>query len=106
MAPSVHVDIVRDGLFAVGLRQDDRRRFLFVEFTADGFGVESLVSNQGVDDGAVKERVDADTFVTLTGQQHEFGEVTERVEQGRNLGGQVAARLADRFSCSPPFCAV
>ncbi len=106
MAPSVHVDIVRYGLFAIGLRRDDGHRSSFIELGADGVGVEGFVGDQGVDDGAVEERVDADAVVTLAGQQHEFGEVAERIDQRQDLGGQAAARLADRLSCSPPFAPV
>ena len=80
MAPSVHVDIVRYGLFAIGLRRDDGHRSSFIELGADGVGVEGFVGDQGVDDGAVEERVDADAVVTLAGQKHEFGEVAERVD--------------------------
>ena len=106
MAPSIHVDIMGYGLLAIGLRGDHGHGSFFLEPVANGVGVERLVGDQGVDDGAVEERVDADAVVTLAGQKHEFGEVAERVDQGQNLGGQAAARLADRLSCSPPFAPV
>jgi len=106
MAPSIHVDIMGYGIFPVGLRRDDGHRSFLIELGADGVGVEGLVGDQGIDGDAVKERVDADAVVTLAGQQREFGEVAERVDQGQNLGGQAAARLADRLSGSPPFAPV
>jgi hypothetical protein len=41
--------------------------------------------------------------MSLTGQKYEVDQVTERVDQSNDLGGQSAARAPDGLILSPPF---
>jgi hypothetical protein len=44
--------------------------------------------------------------VLLTRQQHETHQIAQRINQGRYLSRQAAARLPNRLRLSPPFAPV
>src|SRR5208337_4863450 len=69
MPPSIHLGVVRDGRFAVGLCRNDRDGASFVEDGAQGVVVEGLVGDERVKIDARYERLDADAVVTLARQQ-------------------------------------
>ena len=101
--PRVHLGVVRDWRFAVGLGRDDRAGAAFFERCAQGVVVERLVGEEGVEIDAVYERLDADAVVTLAGQQDEAGQIAQGIDEGDDLGGQAAARPANGLILSPPF---
>ncbi len=68
----------------------------FCERPAERVVVERLVGDQGVDEEAAKQRIDADAVMTLAGQEHEASEVAERVDQRQDLGGQATRSAAAR----------
>ena len=103
VTPFVHLDIVRDRRLAIRLRRDDGDRAAFDQRGAQGVVVERLVGDEGVEIDAGYERIDAKTVVTMAGQQDEARQIAQRVDESDNLGGQPAARPADRLILSPPF---
>ena len=103
MTPFVHLGIVRDRRLAIRLRRDDGDRAAFDQRGAQGVVVERLVGDEGVEIDAGYERIDAKTVVTMAGQQDEARQIAQRVDESDNLGGQPAARPADRLILSPPF---
>jgi hypothetical protein len=92
MAPSIHVEIARDGLGAVGFRRDDRDRAPLVQLGAQPIDIEGLVAEERGEVDVLDERFDAEAVVTLTGQQDEAGEIAERIDQRDDLGRQATAR--------------
>jgi hypothetical protein len=103
MPPFVHLGVVWDWRFAVGLRRDDGNSAAFVERGAQGVVVERLVSDQGVEIDASDQWLDADAVVTLAWEQNEARQIAQRIDEGDDLGGQSAARPADGLILSPPF---
>jgi hypothetical protein len=62
-----------------------------LQLRAQPLGVECLVADQGETGDAGQQNVKGGDVVALTRQQHEADQVTERIDEDRNLGGQTAA---------------
>src|SRR5918992_4112162 len=103
VAPAVHVAVEVDGALAVGLGWDHRGGTTIVEVRPEPVGVEGLVAEQGAEGDALDQRPHADAVVALAGQQDEAHQVAEGVDEGDDLGGQAAARAADRLLPGPPL---
>src|SRR5919206_1829035 len=103
VAPAVHVAVEVDGGLAVRLGRDHRGGTTIVEVRPEPVGVEGLVAEQSAKGDALDQRLHADAVVPLAGQQDETHQVTERIDQSDDLGGQPAARAADGLILSPPF---
>jgi len=78
MPPFVHLGVVRNWRFGVGLGRDDRRGAAVLERCAQGVVVERLVGDEGVEIDAEYQRVDADAVVTLAGKQ-DYGNLEKHV---------------------------
>src|SRR5215212_628852 len=103
VAPAVHVAVEVDGGLAVGLGRDHRGGAAGVKLRPEPVGVEGFVAEQGAEDGALDQRRHADGVVALARQQDEAHQIAEGVREGDDLGGQAAARAADRLVLGPPF---
>src|SRR5918993_2507514 len=103
VAPAVHVAVEVEAAFAAGFGRDHRRGAAGIEVRPDPVHIERLVAEQGVETQTLDQRRHADGVVPLAGQQHEAHQIAERVDQGDDLGGQAAARAADRLVPGPPF---
>src|SRR3712207_2026584 len=103
VAPAVHVAVEVDGGLSVGLGWDHRGGPTIVEVRPEPVGVEGLVAEQSAEGDAFDQRPHADAVVALAGQQDEAHQGAERIDQGDDLGGQPAARVADGLMLSPPF---
>ena len=88
------------------MERDDRLGAAFVQLGAQPAGIEGLVADQGQASDIRHESLNADDVVTLARQQHEAGQIAERVDERRDLGRQAAARFADGLILSPPFAPV
>ena len=89
--PLVGVFIVIAQETAVRFRWDDRAGTARIEFCEKPIGIKRLVGQESVESNAIDERFDALHVVSLTGQENEVGQVSERVDQSNDLGGQSAA---------------
>ena len=67
-----------------------------------------IESDQGVWVGAVEQRFCASQIVGLPGRDHQVDRIAQRINKDVNLGGQSAARSADRlravFFRAPALC--
>src|SRR5215212_1581853 len=103
VAPAVHVTVEVDGGLAVGLGRDHRGGAAIVKLCSEPVGVEGFVAEQSAEGDALDQRPHADAVVALAGQQHEAHQIAEGVNEGDDLGGQAAARAADRLIPGPPL---
>ena len=103
MPPLIHLGVVRDRRFAVGLGRNDGDRATVFERRAQGVVVERLVGKEGIEIDASDKRVDADAVVTLARQKDKARQIAQRVDERDDLGGQPAARAANGLILSPPF---
>jgi lysophospholipase L1-like esterase len=106
MAPFVHLGIVIDARFAVGLGGNDGDRPAFVQRGAQAVVVEGLVGDQRRKIDVFNQRLSADAVMALAGQQDKAREIAQRIDQHHNLGRQPAAGAADGLIASPPFAPV
>jgi hypothetical protein len=106
MTPFVHVEIARNPARPVAFRWDDGTGTAPVEFGPDPVGIEGLVAEQSIEIDAFDQGSDPDSVVALAGQENEAHQVSERIDQGDDLGGQAAARSSDGLISSPPFAPV
>ena len=103
MTPFVHLLIVGDLFGATGIGRDHRQGPSRVQRGPQPITVERLVADERVEGDAVQQGLDAAAVVALTRQEKEAHEIAERIDQGHDLGGQAAARLADGLIESPPL---
>lgn len=103
MPPFVGVFIVIAQELAVRFRWDDGGGPARIEFSEQPISIERLVCQKSIKCNAIDERFDAFHVVSLTGQENEVGQVSERVDQSNDLGGQSATRPPDGLILSPPF---
>jgi hypothetical protein len=94
MAPPIHGEIAWDIGFAIFLGRDHGEGVVIVEFLAQPIVGKTYVANQRDDPDPFDQRRHADAAVPLSRQQHETGQVAERIDQRQNLGGQAVARLS------------
>jgi hypothetical protein len=86
----IHVDVVPDGHLAVALGRDDGERAPLVELGTHGIVVERLVANERGELYVCDQRLDADAVVTLAWKKNEADQVTQRICECHDLGGQAA----------------
>ena len=71
-------------------------------------GVVCLVANQGIWVGVLEQRLRASKVMSLTRCEHQLDRITQGVDEHMYLGGQSAARSADRlrtvFFRAPALC--
>ena len=103
MPPLVGVFIVIAQELSVRFRWDDGGGTARIECCEKPIGVERLVGQESTEGNAIDERFDALHVVCLAGQKNEVGQVSERVDQSNDLGGQSATRAPDGLILSPPF---
>ena len=65
--------------------------------------VRSHVGQERIEGNAIDDRCDALHVVRLAGQENEVGQISERVDQSNDLGGQSAARAPNGLILSPPL---
>ncbi len=92
MPPFVGVFIVIAQEFAVRFCWEDGGGTARIEFCEKPIGAERLVGQQSIECNAIDERLDALHIVSLTWQENEVGQVSERVDQSNDLGGQSSAK--------------
>jgi hypothetical protein len=97
---------VGNGRCAIRLGWDHSNSASLVEYGAHGVVVESFIGDESLEIDARDQWFDADTVVTLAGQQDKARQVAQRVDESDDLGGQPAARFADSLILSPPFAPV
>ena len=105
MPPFEGVFIVIAQELAVHFWWDDCGGTARIEFCEKPIGVERLVGQQSIECNAIDERLDALHIVSLTWQENEVGQVSERVNQSNDFGGQSAARASNGLILSPLPCA-
>ena len=103
MPPFVGVFIVLAQELSVRFWRDDSTGTPRIEFCEKPIGIERLVSQESIEGDAIDERFDALHVVSLTGQKNEVGQVSERIDQSNDLGGQSAARAPNGLILSPPL---
>lgn len=91
---------------SVGLRRDNGECASLVQLGADGVIVKRLVSEERRDVDVRNQRLHADAVMTLARKKDEAHQVAQRINERDDLGGQAAARFADRLILSPPFAPV
>ena len=101
--PFVGVFIVIAQELAVRFRWDDGGGTARIEFCEQPIGIKCLVGQESIKGHAIDERFDALHVVSLTRQENEVGQVSERVDQSNDLGGQSATRPPDGLILSPPL---
>jgi hypothetical protein len=103
MPPFVGVFIVIAQELAVRFWWDDGGGTARIEFCEKPIGIKCPVGQESIKGHAIDERFDALHVVRLTRQESEVGQVSERVDQSNDLGGQSATRPPDGLILSPPF---
>src|SRR5688572_1431832 len=106
VTPLIHLLIMWDGRFAIGLRGNDRNRAAHIEPGAQTVAVERLVRDERVKVDALDERLDPNAVMALTRQEDEACKVPERVDKRNDLGRQPATRASYGLIESPPFAPV
>lgn len=101
--PLINVFIVVTQELPVRFGWDDRAGAAHIEFCEQPIRIERFISQESIEGNAIDERFDALHVVSLTGQENEVGQVSERVDQSNDLGGQTAARATDGLILSPPL---
>ncbi len=66
-------------------------------------GVEGFVAEKCAANDAVHELFNEIDVVTLAGDQHEFDEIAQSIDERANLCRQAASGSADGLSLRPPF---
>lgn len=93
---------------AVGLWGNDRGDAAFGERLDQRISVISLVADQGLWIDAVNQRLCASQIVSLPRGEHQIDGIAQGIDKGVYLGGQSAARSADRllavFFRAPALC--
>ena len=82
---------------AVGFGWNDRSDSALVEGLDERIGIVGLVGNQSLRLGAVDQWLGASEIVGLAWGEHQLDGVAQRIDERVNLGGQSAARSADRL---------
>lgn len=91
MPPAISMEVTVDVLLPVRFWRDHRYRTSIVEFRTQPVSVEGLVAEQHTEFDVFNQRAHSDEVVALTGQQNETRQVSQRVHQRHDLGGQTAA---------------
>ncbi len=103
MAPLVHVGIVVPLNFSVRFGRDDSGCATLIKVLQEPVGVEGFVGQQRPKGSPLDQRSDPLHVVCLSRQKQKPEQVTERIDQGHDLGRQSAARASDSLVLSPPF---
>lgn len=69
-------------------------------------GVKGLVTNEGLARDAGQEIIDGLDVVALARQQDEAHQVSQSIDESRDLARQAAARAPNRLTESPPLAPV
>jgi hypothetical protein len=108
VALAIEREIATARRLAVGLRRNHRRDVAPGERVDEWVGVEGLVAKQRPWIDSVQQRLRASQIVSLSGREHHFDGISERIDQDVDFGGQSAARAADRllavFFRAPALC--
>ena len=95
-------------MFRLDLGRNDRSDSTLGEGADERIGVISLVANQGIWVGVLDQRFRASQIMLLAWREHQFDRIAQGVDERMNLGGQSAARSADRlravFFRAPALC--
>jgi hypothetical protein len=103
VAPFVEVDIDVTRRTSVRMLRDHDLRAAPAGLFGDPVDVEGLVRDQAAERGGVDQLCRADRVMALTGQEVEAHEVTQRIGERHDLGGDPAARDAYGLALSPPL---
>ena len=106
MAPLVLFRIMRGVASGPFAQRNDRLDVAASQTFAQPVRIERLVADQGQAGDSGHENIETCDVVTLARQQHEAEQITERIDQRRDLRRRAAARLADGLILSPPFAPV
>ena len=79
---------------------------IFRQTLAERLGVKRLVADEGLAGDPGQQVIDRLDVVALARQQDEAHQVSQSIDQGRDLGGQAAARAPDGLIESPPLAPV
>ena len=73
-----------------------------------GIGIVCLVANQGIWVDILHQRFRTSKIVILAGREHHLDGIAQSIDERMNVGGQSAARSADRlrtiFFRAPALC--
>src|SRR3984893_5643807 len=103
MPPCVHLLVDGERLCATRMLGDDDLGAARVEIGDNGFAVERLVGEHGVEGQTLKQPPHAHRVEALSRQKHEAHEIAERISEGQDFGGHAALRTADGLALGPPF---
>ena len=81
----------------VGFGRNDGSDSAVVEGRDEGIGIVGLVGNQSLWLGVVDQWLGASEIVSLAWGEHQLDGVAQRIDERVDLGGQSAARSADRL---------
>jgi hypothetical protein len=109
IALAVEGEIGLSGVFAVGFRRDDRRDTARFERFDERVGVVALVGEKGIGLDLIEQRHGLGDVGCLAGRQGQRNGITERIDDGVDLGRQSTARSADGlvravFFWAPALC--
>lgn len=106
MTPSVFAGVVLVMSSGALSQRNDRLDSCTCQAIAQPVGIEGLVADHGQTGNTGHENVKACDVVLLARQKSETDEVTEGVDQRRDLRRQATPRPAYRLLLSPPFAPV
>ena len=108
VALAIEREIATARRLAVGSWRNHRRDVAPSERIDKWVSVEGLVAKHRPRIDGVEQRLRASQIVGLSGREHHFDGVAERIDQNMDFGGQSAARAADRllavFFRAPALC--
>jgi hypothetical protein len=108
VAFAIEREIANSRELSIGLWWNHRSDLAAGERLDQRIGIVGLVADQGVWVGAIEQRFCASQIVGLPGRDHQVDRIAQRINKDVNLGGQSAARSADRlravFFRAPALC--
>jgi hypothetical protein len=103
MAPLVFLAIMLVNLCRPFALRDNRLDPVRRQTRTQAFGIKRLVAKEGLTRDAVHKLVDRFDVMTLARQQNKAHQVSQSINQRRDLARQTAARAPDRLIESPPL---
>lgn len=103
MSPLIGMPVVIALDLTVRFRRNDCARAAPIQLGKQPVGIEGLVGQKSIEGHVVDQRCDAFEVMSLTRQDNKVEQVSERIDQRHDLGGQSAARAPDGLSVSSPL---
>lgn len=103
VSPLIGMPVVIALDLAVRFGRNDCARAAHIQLGKQPVSIEGLVGQKRIECYVLDQRCDAFQVMSLTRQENKVEQVSKRIDQRHDLGGQSAARAPDGLSVSPPL---